>query len=125
CFAYPISSPEISVVPICPVNLVTVARRNHPRIGKTLDAETMGSLGFVALSVELRSMTQVDRELLVHGIKRRVVMSVPRMWSMPSIVAQTDLVATLPRAFAQYVAQQFDLAVHELPVPISEQHMYM
>jgi DNA-binding transcriptional LysR family regulator len=125
CFAYPISSPEISVVPICPVDLVMAARRHHPRIGKTLDAETMGSLGFVALSVELRSMTQVDRELLLHGIKRRVVMAVPRMWSMPALVAQTDLVATLPRAFAQYVAPHFDLAIHELPVPISEQHMYM
>ena len=38
-FAYPITSPEISIVPICPVELVLVARRNHPRIGKVLDIE--------------------------------------------------------------------------------------
>jgi DNA-binding transcriptional LysR family regulator len=125
CFAFPIVTPEITVVPVCPVDVVLVARRNHPRIGKTLDAETMNALGFIALSIELRSMTQVDRELLLHGIKRRVVMSVSRMWSTPALVAQTDLVATLPRGFANYCAQNFDLVVHDLPVHIQEQHLYM
>jgi DNA-binding transcriptional LysR family regulator len=125
CFAYPIVSPDFSVVPICPVDIVMIARRNHPAIGKTLDVDTMNALGFIALAIELRSMTQVDRELLVHGIKRRVVMSAARMWSMPALVAQTDLVATLPRAFAAYCAQNFDLAIHDLPVRVAEQHMYM
>jgi DNA-binding transcriptional LysR family regulator len=125
CFAYPITSPEISVVPICPVDIVVLARRNHPRIGKTLDVETMNGLGFITLSMELRGIALIDRELLLHGIKRRVVMSVARVWSMPALVAQTDLIATLPRAFATYCAQNFDLAVHDLPVRIAEQHMYM
>ena len=44
---------------------------------------------------------------------------------MPALVAQTDLVATLPRAFASYCAQNFDLTVHDLPVRIAEQHIYM
>lgn len=125
CFAYPITSPEISIVPLCPVDLVLLSRRNHPHIGKTLDTDAMASLGFIALSIELRSLTQVDRELLVHGIKRRVVMSVPRMWSMPALIAQTDLVGIAPRAFAAYVAPIFDLTIQELPVRIAEQHMYM
>jgi DNA-binding transcriptional LysR family regulator len=125
CFAYPLTSPEISIVPICPVELVLVARRGHPSIGKTLDREALEALPFVALSNELRSLTQVDRELLVHGIKRRVVVGVARMWSMPALVAQTDLVAMMPRAFAQHIAPSFDLMLHDLPVAISEQHMYM
>jgi DNA-binding transcriptional LysR family regulator len=125
CFAYPIASPEISVVPIVPVELVVLARRNHPRIGATLDVETFGKLGFVALVTDLRALTQVDRELLLHGLKRRVVYSVPRVWSMPAIVASTDLVCVLPRHFSEYVADKFDLQIHEPPMKISEQHMYM
>jgi DNA-binding transcriptional LysR family regulator len=125
CFAYPITSLEISVVPVCPVDTVVVARRNHPAIGKTLDVEAMNTLGFIALAIELRSVTLVDRELLVHGIERRVVMSVARMWSVPALVAQTDLIATLPRAFANYCAQNFDLTVHDLPVRMAEQHIYL
>jgi DNA-binding transcriptional LysR family regulator len=125
CFAYPTKSPEISIVPIGPVDLVVIARRDHPLIGKRLDVPTMHGLLHVALTAELRSHAQVDRELLVHGIKRHVMMAVSRLWSVPSIVAETDLVGMVPRAFAEYVAANFDIAIHDLPVAISGQHLYL
>jgi DNA-binding transcriptional LysR family regulator len=125
CFIYPVTSPEISIVPIGPVNLVAIARPGHPMIGSKLEAAVMNELAYVALSVELRGFTQVDRELLVHGIKRRIVMSVSRLWSMPSIVAETDLIGMVPRAFARHVAGIFDLVIHDLPVALAEQHLYL
>jgi DNA-binding transcriptional LysR family regulator len=125
CFAYPLTSPEIVVVPICPVDVVVVARRNHAKIKETLDLDTFRALDHLALVSELRNLTQVDRELLVHDVKRRVVYSVSRVWSMPAIVAETDLVCMLPRAFAMHVAPIFNLAVYEPPVKLPEQYMYM
>ncbi len=125
CFIYPVTSPEISIVPIGPVGLVAIARPDHPVIGNKLAAAVMNDLAYVALSAELRGFTQVDRELLVHGIKRRIVMSVSRLWSVPSIVAETDLVGMVPRAFADHVAGIFDLRIHKLPVPLAEQHLYL
>jgi len=125
CFAYPATSPEISIEPIGPVDVVAIARRDHPLIGMSLDVPMMRGLSYVALTSELRGFTQVDRELLVHGIKRRVVMSVSRLWSVPSIVAGTDLVGMIPRAFADCVAANFDIVIHELPVAISGQHVYL
>lgn len=125
CFIYPVTSPEISILPIGPVDLVAIARPGHPTIGNRLEAAMMNDLAYIALSAELRGFTQVDRELLVHGIKRRIVMSVSRLWSVPSIVAETDLVGMVPRAFAGHVARIFNLAVHELPVTVAEQHLYL
>ncbi len=125
CFIYPVTSPEISIVPIGPVDLVAIARPDHPAIGEKLEAAMMNDLAYIALSAELRGFTQVDRELLVHGIKRRIVMSVSRLWSVPSIVAETDLVGIVPRAFANHVADIFDVRIHALPVPVAEQHLYL
>jgi DNA-binding transcriptional LysR family regulator len=125
CFPYPVTSPEISIVAIGPQDVVLVGRRNHPLIGKMIDASIMNDLSYVALAADMRSFTQIERELLVHNIKRRIVMAVARAWSMPSIVADTDLVAVVPRAFAHYVAKPFDLVIHDLPVKISDQHLYM
>jgi DNA-binding transcriptional LysR family regulator len=125
CYAYPITSPDISVAPLAATEVVVIARRNHPRIGKTLDVETLGKLGYVALAADLRQTTMVDRDLLVHGIKRRVVYGVPRLWSIPAQVAATDLIAIMPRQFAAYLAPKFDLDVHEMPVKGPVQHMYM
>jgi DNA-binding transcriptional LysR family regulator len=125
CFPYPVTSPDISIVAIGPTDGVIVARRNHPLIGKTLDGSVMNDLSYVALAADMRGFTQIDRELLVHNIKRRIVIAVARAWSMPSIVADTDLVAVVPRAFANYIAKAFDLEVHDFPIEMSDQHLYM
>lgn len=125
CYASPVVSPEISAEPICPVDLVLAARRGHPSIRHTLDAGTMGALPYVALTNEFRSNTLVDRELLVHGIKRRVAVSVDHIWSMLPLIEGSDLVSVLPRAFAAYVVDKFDLATYELPVRLPDQHLYM
>jgi DNA-binding transcriptional LysR family regulator len=125
CYAYPMTSPEITVVPIAPVELAVIARRNHPRIGKTLDVEALGTLGFVGLAADLRQTTMIDRDLLAHGIKRHVVYGVPRMWSIPALVASSDLIAILPRTFATYLAPKFDLELYEVPVKMPVQHIYM
>ena len=125
CFSYPVTSPEVSIVPMGPVDLVVVARRKHPLIGNKLEAAALNEMSHIALAVDLRGLTQVDRELMVHGIRRHIVMSVSRLWSMPSIVAQTDLVGMIPRAFANHVAAHYDIEIHDLPVAISDQHLYM
>ena len=102
-----------------------VARPDHPGIGATLDLAALGRLQYVALINEFRRNSQIDRGLLVHGIKRRIVLSVGQLWSMPPVVEESDLVAMLPRNFANYLARRFALAIHELPVRLPEQHLYM
>jgi DNA-binding transcriptional LysR family regulator len=125
CYAYPIASPEISVMPVVSADLVVIARRNHPRIGKAIDAGALSSLGFVALASDLRQMTMIDRDLLLHGIKRRIVYGVPRLWSIPPLIAASDLIAFMGRPFAAYLASTFDLDVYEMPVSLPHQHAYM
>jgi DNA-binding transcriptional LysR family regulator len=125
CYGYPINSPEISVMPVVPVDLVVIARRNHPRIGKAIDAGALSSLGFVALASDLRQMTMIDRDLLLHGIKRRVVYGVPRLWSIAPLVADSDLIAFMPRPFAAYLASKFDLDIYEPPVSLPGMQIYM
>jgi DNA-binding transcriptional LysR family regulator len=124
-FIYPVTSPEISVVPLGPADIVVLARHGHPRIGATLSLETYGSLGHVALAIEVRGTTMIDRELLLHGIKRRVVYTVPRTISLLHAVASTDLVCAVPRQLAEYAAHNLGVVVHEMPVKLAEQHAYL
>jgi len=50
---------------------------------------------------------------------------VDHIWSMLPVIEQSDLVSMLPRAFATYVAGKFDFVIHELPVRLADQHLYM
>jgi hypothetical protein len=53
-YAYPSTSPDISVVPLAATEVVVIARRNYPRIGRTFDLETLGQLGYVGLTALAR-----------------------------------------------------------------------
>ena len=124
-YVFPINAPDIVTVPICPVDVVIIARRGHPRIGKTLDLETLKSLKQVTLIPELRALTHVDKDMVAHEVPRNVVYMVNRLWSMPPIVERSDLVGILPRRFVEEVSRNFDIVSYEPPVKISEQYLYM
>src|SRR5262249_53883873 len=49
-YVFPVNAPDIVTVPVCPVDAVVVARRGHPKIGKTLDLATFRSLKQVTLT---------------------------------------------------------------------------
>lgn len=125
CFSYPINAPELVVVPICPVDVVVVARRDHPAIGKKLTRQTFESLGHIVLVPELRGLAHIEKDLVAHRALRRIVYAVNKIWSIAPIVERTDLIGMLPRWFAQEMSDNFDLAMHEVPVEISEQYAYM
>ena len=113
------------MVPLASVDIVVITRRNHPRIGTTLGVEALSDLGFVGLATDVRQLTMIDRDLLTHGIKRRFVYGVPRVWSIPPLVADSDLIAFMARPFADYLATKFDLDIYEMPVSFPTQSIYM
>src|SRR5947199_107544 len=99
-YVYPVSEPDIVVVPICPVDVVFIARRGHPTIGKTLDVQTFKTLRQIALVPEMRALTHLDRDLAAHQAPRNLAYTVNRLWSIPPIVERSDLIGPLPRRFA-------------------------
>jgi LysR substrate binding domain-containing protein len=69
--------------------------------------------------------THVDKDLAAHQVPRSVAYMVNRLWSMPPLIERSDLVGILPRRFAEEVSKNFDIAIHEPPVKLSEQYLYM
>ena len=125
CYTFPVSAPGLVMTTICPCEYVVIARNDHPGIARKLDLKTFMSLGHIALIGELRNHATVDRDIITRGGNRRIVYMVNKVWSMPAMVADTDLVAVVPRRFAERMAPIFDLTLHEPPMPIAEQHFHM
>lgn len=124
-YSYPADTSDIVMIPLVPVDLVIISRRNHPGIGNKFDADTFSALPHLTLTPELRARTQVPRDLAAQGVERRSPYSVAKIASMPAIVAQTDLIAFAARRFAEKMAMYYDIDIHELPVPIAQQHCYL
>lgn len=125
CYIYPLNAPDIVTVPICPADVVTIARRGHPKINGTLDLETFKAVKHVTLIPELRAMTHLQKDVAANRFERDVAYMVARLGSMPAIVERTDLVASVPRWFAEEMAKNFDIEIYPPPIPVAEQHIYM
>lgn len=125
CFSYPIDTTDMIVKPICPVDLVIVSRRNHPGINKPFDLETFHQLPQIAIGRELRGQTNIDRNLIAGGMPRRVAYMAAKIWSIPPMVERTDLIGILPRRFVHEIAGNYALDIHELPIELPEQFLYM
>jgi DNA-binding transcriptional LysR family regulator len=91
------------------VCLVQSARRSLP-------LRAYCQAGHLFVSPALQASGVVDEALARRGLQRRIAATVPSFLVAPLLVAQTDLVATLPRRIAALFESGF--AVRTLPLPI-------
>lgn len=91
-----------------------IARRGHP-IGPRLTVRAYESWGHAVAATPARSTALLDDFLEREGISRRIVMRTPHHLVLPIVVAETDLIATVPLAVADHLAGRKDVQVLALP----------
>jgi len=92
--------------------LACLARRGHPGLGRRFTLRRYLALPHVAVGT---GPGAVDRALQAQGHTRRVALRLPAFLVIPWLVAETDLVATLPASVAQRLARELPLEVRRLP----------
>ena len=90
---------------------LAVVREGHPRAG-SLDLDAIVELPHVMHSVFGGTRAELDRILDAQGKKRRVAVTAPNFHAMWRTVCSTDMVAMLPRRFAQGLP-----GIHAVPHP--------
>lgn len=79
-------------------------RADHPIRGNRLSLAQFLALDHAVVRAESRGQEVFENFLAREGIERRVVLRTPHFMSIPSIVARSDLVVTVPHALALYFA---------------------
>ncbi|KYF51669.1 hypothetical protein BE08_30860 [Sorangium cellulosum] len=97
---------------------VCVARRDHPRVGERITLDAYAAAGHVLVTPYELPGSPLDDELARRGHRRRVVLRMPHFTAALFVVAQTDLIATLPSSFVHATAPLLDLRVIEPPLAI-------
>ena len=111
-------SSEFRVEPLYQESYRVAARRNHPRIGRTLDLRTYVALDHVLVSVTGDPVGIVDHALAAKGHARRVVATLPMFLPALAAVAQSDVIATMPAKLIAAYKKPFGLRSYEPPLPI-------
>ena len=100
--------------------LVCIAREGHPALAEGMSLEAFVELPHVQALMRDGKMyvDAVDAAVARHGLARRVAIWEPGFLAIPSVVARTDLIGTVPKRLGEEAARALRLTVHELPVSV-------
>jgi DNA-binding transcriptional LysR family regulator len=98
-------------------DFVLVRRVGHPS-GRKFTLAKYAAAAHVMVSVSGDPHGPVDKLLAERGLSRRVVLTVPNFLHALTMVAESDLVAALPRQFASRHAKRYQVEITEPPMPL-------
>ncbi len=104
--------------PLFEERFVCVVRRGHPAADGPLDLSTFLGLSHLLVSPENERFGRVDAELAKRGLKRRLALTLPQMYAAPTLIARSDMIATLMAGVVGCSGREDELAVLDPPVEI-------
>lgn len=112
--------------PLYDTRYVCVMRRGHAlarRGALTLDSYCAASHLHVSFSG--RAFGAVDQALAALGRQRRIVLTVNQFFTAGRVVARSNLLTALPETFLEATGYRDELAIVELPIPLTTVHVGM
>lgn len=95
---------------------VCIVRRDHPGIGERMAAEQFRQASHALVTAEGTGHEVIEQVLDARGLSSRVVLRIPHFLAVPTLVAQSDLVATVPRQLALAAAANHPIRILEHPL---------
>ncbi|WP_040481417.1 LysR family transcriptional regulator [Vreelandella boliviensis] len=99
-------------------DFVCVVRQSHPIIAEQLTLENFVSLSHLSVIITGQGRSAVDDALAQHGLTRRIAVRTPHFLVAPMIVAESDLILSIPRRLAHRIARSAPIEILELPIEI-------
>lgn len=96
-------------------SFTSIARAGHPAASAGLTLQQYAQLGHVVVEAPGRSQEVFDQFLREKRISLRVLLRTPHFMSVPVVVAETDAVAIVPQALADFVRNYG--GIQEFPMP--------
>lgn len=100
-------------------HFVTIARKKHPEIKKTLTLDLFCKLGHVYTSPFGQGKAVVDEALEKLKLSRHVVLTTPNFMTTPFIVASSDILATVPESAARLMKKFLPIEIYPCPVKLN------
>jgi DNA-binding transcriptional LysR family regulator len=118
--------PQIKQAPLWSHPHVCVVNKDNDKVGDKLDIDTYLALQHIHISARRGGLGHVDLSLGKMGKKRDIVLRTQHYLSTPQLVANTNFALTVPRIFADFLAESVPIRYLDLPfdVPKLESYLY-
>lgn len=99
-------------------SFVSLLRRDHPRIDRQITRSQFLAEQHAVVQQEGKSHEVFEQALADQGLSRRIVLSVPHFLAIPLIIAESDLIVTVPYAVARSFAKMAKLKMVRPPIEV-------
>lgn len=119
------ASPNIQRIHLANQTVAVVAAKNRfpAAVSKLTPQDYLSARHAVVTHLEGRD--PIDSILAETGLKRRVGLRALHYFSACRVVAATDMLLTMPKNYAEYIANFLPIRVLELPLPVSPIEVYL
>jgi DNA-binding transcriptional LysR family regulator len=100
-------------------SLVCVVRSGHPGVAGGLSLERYLALRHVAVTISGVGESAVDTALSAQRLTRHVALRVPHFLAGAMLVADSDMILTLPGRLARRLAERLPLMLLDLPLQVA------
>lgn len=106
-------------------SMSVLVRRGHPLGKGRMKVEAYAGARHILVSPRRESGSLVARALAAAGHTRRLAVEVPYFSLVPELLADSDLVATVPERIARQFARDHELELLKPPIPLPELEICM
>jgi DNA-binding transcriptional LysR family regulator len=114
------SDGRILTRPVLRDEFVTIVASNHPAARRGMNLQTYLSLPHVLVSPEGDRHGLVDQALSHQGKKRILALTLPQMFAVPAVIAQTNMTATIMKRVALSSPASRRIVLFPPPVALPE-----
>lgn len=100
-------------------SMVCVVRCDHPIVAEGLSLERYVTLRHITVTISGVGESVVDVALVTAGHTRHIALRVPHFLAGAMLVADSDMILTLPSRLAQLLAKRLPLTLLDLPLSVA------
>lgn len=100
-------------------SFVCIVRKGHPLSGTQLTKTQFLEAQHAVVHQEGKSHEVFEAALAAQGLERRVVLSIPHFLSIPLVIAESDLIVTVPYAIGMSFARMTGLRILRPPIQVA------
>jgi DNA-binding transcriptional LysR family regulator len=99
-------------------SFVCILRKDHPLSGAQITKKQFLEAQHAVVHQEGKSHELFEEALAAQGLARRVVLSIPHFLAIPLVIAESDLIVTVPYAIGVSFAKMANLKLARPPIEV-------
>jgi DNA-binding transcriptional LysR family regulator len=101
-------------------SFVCIVRKDHPVFGSQITKKQFLEAQHAVVDQEGKSHELFEETLAAQGLTRRVVLSIPHFLAIPLVIAESDLIVTVPYAIGVSFAKMANLKMLRPPIQVGQ-----